>query len=135
MAKQKTAHSAVHDFVALQEAFFLVLPVARVRPNLGAGTEKEAAEAAWRAYDAGVRLLTTSVDSLYRNPVFGESVAVVSESFLRWQRLRTALTGTFVAGLRQTFDLVSATELQVVREQQGHTQPSVPHGSYWCGSE
>lgn len=95
MAKHKPAHSIVHDFAALQEALCLALPVASVRRDLGVRREKEATEAAWRAYDAGVRLLTTSIDSVYRNPVFGESVAMLSESFLQWQRLSTALTGTF----------------------------------------
>lgn len=105
----------VEDLLTVYKTLLLDLPLAGAKWGLGMGKEKELTEAAWKGYDAWVRLTRTSVDGLYRNPLFGDLLARSLEGILRWQRLSTALAGAFFAGLWQAVGLPKAAEVQALQ--------------------
>jgi hypothetical protein len=107
----------MEDLATVYKAFFLDLPLAGAKWGLGIGEEKETTEAAWKAYDASVRLATTTIDSLYRTPLFGEVAARSLNVFLRGQRLNNALAGAFFTALWQAVGLPTAAETQALRAE------------------
>jgi hypothetical protein len=107
----------MEDLVTVYKALLLDLPLTSVKWGLGLGKEKEVTEAAWRGYDAAVRLATAAVDNLYRTPLFGEAVARSLDSMLRWQRLSNALVGTWFAGLWPAVGLPTAAAVQGLRAE------------------
>lgn len=116
MAEKNLTQSA-EDLAESYKAFFLDLPLANMKWRFGMGEERETAEAAWKGYDAGVRLATTAIDTLYRTPLFGEVTARSLNIFLRGQRIGNALAGAFFTGLWKTVGLPTATETQAVRAE------------------
>jgi hypothetical protein len=81
------------------------------------GKEKDVAEAAWKGYDAGVRVASAALDTLYRSPLFGNVLSRSLKGFLRWQRLSNALSGALFTGLWQTVGLPTAAETQALHSQ------------------
>jgi len=115
MAEQKS--QGVEDLLAVTKMFFFELPYAGVRWGLGVGNTDTATKAAWQGYDAGVRLATTAIDTLYRNPLYGELLNRSLPGVLRWQKLGNALTETFFAGLWRTMNLPTSCEVQAFHEE------------------
>jgi len=114
---EKNLTQGVEDLATIYKAFCLDLPLAGIKWRLGIGEERETAEAAWKGYDAGVRLATTAIDSLYRTPSFGEAAARSLNIFLRGQQIGNALAGAFFTGLWQTVGLPTAAETQTLRTE------------------
>lgn len=114
MASKQTTQ-AVEDLATVYRTLAIDLPLAATRWGFGAGGEKETTEAAWKAYDAGVRLATTAVDSLYRSPLAGAVTARAFTMFLRGQQLSNALAGVVFTGLWQSVGLPTAAETQALR--------------------
>lgn len=112
---EKTQHH-VADLMTLYTATFFEFPLAGVKWGWGVGEEQEVAEAAWKGYDAWVRLTSASIDDLYRNPLFGDLMARSLDGVLRWQRLSQALVGPF-AGLWPAVGLPTAAAVQVLHEE------------------
>jgi hypothetical protein len=117
MMAEKNLTQSVEDWATLYKAFCFDLPLASVKWRLGIGQEKGTAEAAWAGYDAGVRLTTTAIDTLYRTPSFGEVAARSLNIFLRGQQISNALAGAFFTGLWQTVGLPTAAETQTLRTE------------------
>ncbi|HEV8712043.1 MAG TPA: hypothetical protein VGX03_04350 [Candidatus Binatia bacterium] len=114
MAEQ--AQHTVADLMTMYKATFFELPLAGTQWAWGVGKEQEAAEAAWKGYDAWVRLTSTSIDELYRNSLFGEIAARALDSSLRWQRFSNAWAGTFFGGLWPAVGLPTAAAVQALQE-------------------
>lgn len=109
------AQHRVTDLVAMWRATFFEFPIAGTQWAWGVGKEQEAAEAAWKGYDAWVRLANAQVDELYRNPLFGDLMARSLDEVLRWQRFSSALVNTFFAGLWPAVGLPTAAAVQALR--------------------
>ena len=60
--------NGMNEFLTAYTALCIDLPFAGMRMGLGMSDEKEATEAAWKTYDATVKLSSTVVDDMYRNP-------------------------------------------------------------------
>jgi len=75
-----------------------------------------ATKVVWKGYDAGVRLVTTAIDSLYRNPLYSEMLNRSLPGVLRWQKFSNALTETFFVGLWRTVSLPTSYEIQALHE-------------------
>lgn len=116
MASKQTTQ-AVEDLATVYRTLAVDLPLAATRWGFGVGGEKETTEAAWKAYDAGVRLATSAVDSLYRSPTAGTFTARALNVFLRGQRLSNALAGVVFTGLWQSVGLPTAAETQALRAE------------------
>jgi len=107
----------MEDLTTAYTALVVDLPLSGVKQSLGLAEEKEATETAWKAYDASVRLATTTIDRLYRTPLFGDMTARSLELFLQGQRLSGAFSGAVFTGLWNTVGLPTASETQALRAE------------------
>ncbi len=106
----------VADLMTVWKATFFEVPLAEVRWRWGVGREQEVTEAAWKGYDAWVRLASASIDGMYRNSLFGEMVTRSLDGVLRWQRLSQALIGAVFAGLWPALGLPAAARVHALHE-------------------
>jgi hypothetical protein len=104
------------DLMTMYQATFFDLPMAGTKWAWGVGKEQEATEAAWKGYDAWVRLASASTDGLYRNSLFGDIMARALDRGLRWQRLSNAWAGAFFGGLWPVVGLPTAAAVQALQE-------------------
>ena len=105
----------------LSEAM-IEIPFAAARSMIapsGQGGEPELQQAGWKAYDAWVRLMSESANSLYDSPEVGASVGRSMEASLKWQRMGSAIGGAFFAALWPAVGLPTATELTELRAEVG----------------
>ena len=109
--------NGMDEFLKAYTTLSIDLPFAGMRMGLGMGGEKEATEAVWKSYDASVKLTSTMIDDLYRNPAVGEMTAAALDSMLRWRKASTALTGAFFTSMWQSMGLPTAGEIQALREE------------------
>jgi hypothetical protein len=114
---EKQSTKITEDLATAYKTLFIDLPLARVKWRLGIGAEKEASETAWKAYDTGVRLATTTIDNLYRAPLFGNVLAQSLTVALRGQQVSNALAGAFFTGLWQMVGLPTTAETQALRAE------------------
>lgn len=75
------------------------------------------AETSWKGFDAGMRLATAAVDTLYRLPLSGQVLNSVAPLLLRRQRLSNAITGAAFAGLWQTVGLPTTADFRALRDE------------------
>jgi hypothetical protein len=115
MAEQ--AHHTTTDLMTMCKATFIDLPIAGAKWGWGVGMEQEVAQAAWKGYDAWVRLTSASIDELYNNSLFVNYTINTLDRSLRWRRLSQALAGAFFAGLWPTVGLPTATDVQALTEE------------------
>jgi hypothetical protein len=113
----KNFSQETQDLLTIYQSLFFDLPTAGLRWSFGNGEEKDAAQAAWKAYDAGVRLATTAVDTLYRTAFFSNTVSAAVNQTLRWGQVGNAISGVFLGSLWRTLGLPTATEVQSLAEQ------------------
>jgi len=113
---EKTQHH-VANLTTLWEAAFFELPIAGAKWGWGVGKEQEVAEAAWKGYDAWVRMANVQVDELYRDPLVGALAVRFLDRSLRWQRFGSALTDAFFAGLWPAVGLPTAAAVQALTEE------------------
>lgn len=116
MAKQQTTQGAT-DLATAYKSFFFDLPLASLKWSLGMNEEKDATMAVWKGYDAGVRLTTAAVDSLYRSPLFSDAFSRTLSTLLRWQRIGNAVSGAMFAGLWKAMGVPTADEIRGLSEQ------------------
>jgi hypothetical protein len=107
----------VADLMTMYTAAFFEFPLAGAKWGWRLGEEQEVVEAAWKGYDAWVRLTSASIDDLYRNPLFGELMTRSLDRDLRWQRLSQALVSAFFAGLWPAVGLPTAAAVQALHEE------------------
>lgn len=115
MAASSTAQGT-QDLMTISQALFRDLPVVAARWGFGLGDEEAATEAAWKIYDAGVRVATTAIDTLYRTPLFSDAVSNSANYLLRWQRMGNAVNRVFLTGFRQMLGLPTAAEIRALAE-------------------
>lgn len=124
----KTTHRQGADVLSLATALFLDLPLAETQRRLGLADEKDVQEARWKSYDAGVRILTSAIDTLYQSPAFGGTLDLSLQTLLRWQQLHNGLIGTVFAIVPELAGLPSAAQLEAVQAEiqaaLNHAQPS-----------
>ena len=116
MAKQQSSQGAI-DFATAYKSFFFDLPMASLKWRLGVGEEKDAATAAWKGYDASVRMATAAIDALYRNPLFSDTFSRTLSTLLRWQQVGNTVNSTVFTSLWKTMGVPTAAELQGLSEQ------------------
>ena len=116
MAKQQSSQGAA-DFAAAYKSFFFDLPVASLKWRFGVGEEKDATTAAWKGYDASVRLAAAAIDALYRNSLFSDTFSRTLSTMLRWQQVGNAMSGTVFTSLWKTMGVPTSTEIQGLSEQ------------------
>lgn len=111
--------NGINELLTAYTALCIDLPFAGLRMGLGLGMsdEKEATQASWKSYDATVKLTSTAIDDLYRNPLMGELAASTLDSMLRLQKAGSALTGAFFTGVWKAVGLPTAGEIQALREE------------------
>ena len=107
----------MNEFLTAYTALWVDLPFAGLRIGLGMSDEKEATKAAWKSYDATVKLASATTDEMYRNPLVGEMTASTLDGMLRWQKASSALTGAFFTGMWKAMSLPTAGEVQALREE------------------
>lgn len=116
MAASSTSQGT-QDLMTLSQALFRDLPVVAARWGFGLGDEKAATEAAWKIYDAGVRIATTAIDTLYRTPLFSDTVSNSANQLLRWQRMGNVVNRVLLSGFWQMLGVPTAAEIQALAEQ------------------
>jgi hypothetical protein len=116
MAKQATVGTNDAIFTVLRTVLFDV-PITASKRGLGIGEEDAIANAAWKGYDASMRLGSSAIDLLYNSGPLGGLLARSAPSLLRWQRLNSALIGAFFTALWRTVDLPTAADVNAVREE------------------
>jgi hypothetical protein len=105
------------DLLTLYKALFIELPVAGSKATLGVAKDYEVEEAAWKAYEAWVRLVNNATDALYQNPFFGDALGRNLHGLLRVQLLANSVSGALSAALRSVAGLPGVSELQAVRTE------------------
>lgn len=126
MPKQQ-AGQGTEDLMTAYSSFFFTLPLAGLKWSLGMGNEKEATEAAWKGYDASVRLASASVDALYRNPVFSDLFSRTLNTALRWQRLGNAVGSAVTTAAWKALGVPTAAEVQALADQVRSLEARLEH--------
>lgn len=108
---------AVKDLTTVYTSLLLDLPLASVRQGAGLAGEKETSEVVWKGYDAGVRLTTAAIDTLYRSPLFSDAVSRTLNELLRWQRVTNAVSGTVLTGMWRALGVPTAVDVRGISDQ------------------
>jgi len=126
-----TTSQGVRDLMTLSYTLFHDLPLATARWRLGQGSEKATTEAAWKVYDASVRVSATAVDTLYRTPLFSETVSNAANYWLRWRHMGNAVNRVLVNSFWQMLGLPTAAEIETltahVRALEARVSKSTQH--------
>jgi hypothetical protein len=115
--REQAHYNNATDLMTIHQAILIELPIAGAKWSWGVGKEQEVAQAAWKGYDAWVRLTSASIDALYKNSLFVEMAARSIERGLRWRRLSQAFTGAFFARLWSSVGLPTAVTVQALTEE------------------
>jgi hypothetical protein len=111
------AKQVVKDLATVYTSLLLDLPLASVRQGTGRAKEKETAEAVWKGYDAGIRLATAALDTLYHSSPFGEAMSRTLDGMFRWQQTANAVSGTMLIGMWRALGISTAAEVRGISEQ------------------
>lgn len=86
-----------------------------LRKGLVAGSDRgEIEEAAWKAYDAGVRAAHASIESIVAMPEVGNAAALVLNAFLRAAQIGNSIVGSLFAPLWPLVGLTPLSETQAL---------------------
>jgi hypothetical protein len=116
MAKQSGASTSGAEDVRALTSVALDLPLAVASWAIGKGPPDAIPAAAWRTYEASIRLANASVDRVYASRRFANVLNASARTFLRWQRLNAAVGGAFFGVLWRIVGLPTAAEVHAVRE-------------------
>jgi hypothetical protein len=116
VAKQQQSQGA-EDFTTAYKSLFFDLPMASLKWGFGMGEEKDVATAAWKGYDASVRMATATIDALYRNPLFSDVFSRTLSTMFRWQQISNVVSGTVFTSLWKTLGVPTSDEVQALSEQ------------------
>jgi hypothetical protein len=138
MAANTTSQGA-QDLMTLSSSLFRDLPVAVTRWGLGQGNEKATTDAAWKVYDASVRTATTAIDTLYRTPLFSETVSSTVNQLLRWQRMSNAVNRIVLTNFWRLIGLPTTAEIQALTDHvdalKAHVSESMQHAPHRASPE
>ena len=113
------------DLLQVYKTLTFDAPLASMRWAFGSANDKESTIALWKGYDAGVRLATATVDSLYRSQSLSEIVGNTVNQMLRLQHFSTAASRLLMTGWLQPLTLPRTPEVQPLAIQ-AETRPSEP---------
>jgi hypothetical protein len=103
----------VNDIATFFEAALFELPAAAAKRLLTEEKDDKALyAAAWKAYDAFVRIANESANQLYANPAFGQMAAQTLEIGLQARRAGDALTSGFFRDLLPVVGLPAAKDFE-----------------------
>ena len=115
----------VDDVFTWTKTLTIDLPFASTQWALGAGREETVTATAWQGYDAGVRVLTATIDAFYQTPLSGTILDRVAAAFFHWQHVSNAVTGAVFSLLRHTADVPTTAELRLLEETIAHLATEV----------
>jgi hypothetical protein len=110
-----TSH-VTDDLLTWVKTFTLDLPLTGTQWAFGIEKKEAVTASAWHGYDAGMRVLTNMIDTLYRLPLSGVVLDRTASTLLRWQHMRTAVTDAAFSGLWPTVGLPTTTEMRTLAE-------------------
>lgn len=105
LVKENGFSQKSEDLLQVYKTLTFDAPLASLRWAFGAGNDKDATVTLWKGYDAGVRLATSTIDSLYRSQSLSEIVGTTVNQMLRMQQLTNAANRFFMTGLLQPLAL------------------------------
>jgi len=114
-----TSH-VVEDLLSLAKTLTFDFPLTGTQWALGTGKEEVMTKSAWQGYDAGVRVLTNMIDTLYRWPLSGVTLDRAASMLLRWQRISNTVNDTMFAGLWHTVGIPTTTEMRTLEATVAH---------------
>jgi hypothetical protein len=114
--EEKGMNQKSEDLLQVYKTLSFDVPLASMRWIFGSGNDKESTLAIWKGYDAGVRLATSAVDSLYRSQSLSEVLGTTVNQMLRIQQFTNAASKLFVTGLWQPLALTATSEGQPIAE-------------------
>jgi hypothetical protein len=100
------------DLLQVYKTLTFDVPLVGMRWAFGSANDKDSTLALWKGYDAGVRLATSSIDSLYRSQSLSEIVGNTVNQVLRIQQLTNAASKLLMTGLAQPLALPGTVEAQ-----------------------
>ena len=114
-----TSH-VINDVLIWAKTFTIDLPLQSTQWAFSTDKEKAITETAWQGYDASVRVLTSTIDTLYRLPLSGAVLDRTASTLLRWQRMSNAVTDAAFSGFWHTVGVPTTTEVRAIEETISH---------------
>ena len=112
--EEKGMSQKSEDLLQMYKTLTFDLPLVSMRWAFGAANDKESAVAVWKGYDAGVRLATSTIDSLYRSQPLSEIVGNTVNQMLRVQQLSNATSSFFATSLWRPLALPATSDVQTL---------------------
>jgi hypothetical protein len=103
------------DLKILSKAILIELPTAAAKRALSVGKENQLEEAAWEAYDAGIRIVRVATGQLYSSPLFGDVIERTLGPMLRVQKLTNSLSGALFSTVWSVVGLPTSAEIHRLR--------------------
>lgn len=117
LVKENGISQKSEDLLQVYKTLTFEVPLASMRWAFGSATDKESTVTLWKGYDAGVRLATSTIDSLYRSQSLSEIVGSTVNQMLRIQQLSSAASRFFMTGMLQPFAVPVTPEVQPLAAQ------------------
>jgi hypothetical protein len=114
-----TSH-VINDVLTWAKTFAIDLPLQSTQWAFSTDKEKAITETAWQGYDASVRVLTSTIDTLYRLPLSGVVLDRTANTLLRWQRMSNAVTDAMFSGFWRTVGIPTTAEVRAIEEIISH---------------
>ena len=112
--EEKGMNQRSEDLLQVYKTLTFDLPLVSMRWAFGSANDKESTIAIWKGYDAGVRLATSTIDSLYRSQSLSEIVGNTVNQMLRVQQLSSVASSFFTTSLWRPLALPATSEVQTL---------------------
>ncbi len=112
--EEKGMSQRSEDLLQVYKTLTFDLPLVSMRWAFGSANDKESTIAVWKGYDAGVRLATSTIDSLYRSQSLSEIVGNTVNQMLRVQQLSNAASSFFATSLWRPLALPATSDAQTL---------------------
>ena len=112
--EEKGMSQRSEDLLQVYKTLTFDLPLVSLRWAFGSANDKESTIAVWKGYDAGVRLATSTIDSLYRSQSLSEIVGNTVNQMLRVQQLSNAASSFFATSLWRPLALPATSDAQTL---------------------
>ncbi len=121
--EEKGMNQRSEDLLQVYKTLTVDLPLASMRWAFGSVNDKESTVTVWKGYDAGVRLATSTIDSLYRSQSLSEIVGNTVNQMLRLQQLSNATSSFLATSLWRPLALSAVPEVQAQDARFSETAP------------
>jgi len=112
--EEKGMNQRSEDLLQVYKTLTFDLPLVSMRWAFGSANDKESTVAVWKGYDAGVRLATSTIDSLYRSQSLSEIVGNTVNQMLRIQQLSNVASSFFATSLWRPLALPATSDVQTL---------------------